>query len=684
MIWRVSTLVLCGSLMAQQPAGVKFQTSTQLVIQTVTVKGKDGKPIEGLTAQDFVLTEDGKPQTIAFCEYQKLRDLSPLPEPVHEPDATPPERASPKYPPDNSDRIRYRDRRLLALYFDMTSMAAADRTRALAAAERFIQTQMTSQDLMAVLAYSGAAVQVIEDFTVDREELSQRLRNLFSGAGPLTDSDDAADDSNADDASPFGQNDGEMAIFTTDRQLAALQTAVQKLSSIQERKSLVFFASGLRLTGLNNQAQLQAVINAAIRSNVLLYPIDARGLVAQAPLGDATHASPGGAGMYTGASALSAAEGLSRSQDTLYTLAADTGGQALLNSNDLAAGIVQAQRAVSSHYILGYYTTNTELDGKFRRVKVSLKDSTAKLEYRPGFYAGKQFGKLTAADKERQLEEALMLGDPIVDLAIAMEVDYFRLNRAEYYVPVAIKIPAGELASARRGGSGRTVVDFIGEIKDAWGQTVQNVRDKVDIRLPDEAAAQMEIRPVEYETGFTLIPGRYTIKFLARDAETGRIGTYLNKFVIPNLNRDTQRVLISSVVLSSQKVDLKNALYTAQGAALGVDPLVSNGTKLIPNVTRVFSRNGEMYVYLEGYELDADPIRPLGAFVSLYRGSTKVLQTPIVSVREPMPARRQTVPIRLTVPLVTLRPGRYRCQVTVVDPGQVKATFWQGPILLVQ
>ena len=146
--------------------------------------------------------------------------------------------------------------------------------------------------------------------------------------------------------------------------MAALQTAVKMLGQLNEKKSLIYFASGLRLNGIDNQAQLHATINAAIRANVSFCPIDARGLVAQAPLGDATHGSPGGVGMYTGASAMANTTNFQRSQDTLYTLAADTGGKALLDNNDLSQGIVQAQKAITSYYIIGYYTSNTTLDGQ--------------------------------------------------------------------------------------------------------------------------------------------------------------------------------------------------------------------------------------------------------------------------------------------------------------------------------
>ena len=79
-------------------------------------------------------------------------------------------------------------------------------------------------------------------------------------------------------------------------------------------------------------------------------------------------------------------------------------------------------------------------------------------------------------------------------------------------MPVVVKIPGSELALARKGGAERTLIDFIGEIKDEYGTTVQNVRDKVDIKLSGETAAQLAKRPIQYDTGFTLLPGTYTFE----------------------------------------------------------------------------------------------------------------------------------------------------------------------------
>src|SRR5262245_43402264 len=282
----LSSSLLLAQDQPQQPFTINV--STQLVIQTVTVTDKDGKPIEGLKAEDFVLTEDNVSQTISVFEFEKLDDTQ-LPQ-------QPPTLAADKGPaqPPIQNRIapvppgesRYQDRRLLALYFDMPALGDAERFRALDAAQDFIQKQMTAADLVAIMTYSDGAVRVRQDFTDNRAALHETIFALLNGE----DLDDTGTD--------FGQNAGEFNIFNTDRQLAALQTAVNMLGVLKEKKSLIDFTSGMNLSGVDNQAQLRATLNAARRANVSFYPIDARGLVAMAPMGDASRPSPGGIGMY--------------------------------------------------------------------------------------------------------------------------------------------------------------------------------------------------------------------------------------------------------------------------------------------------------------------------------------------------------------------------------------------------
>ncbi len=282
---------------AGAPDTYTLSVKAQLVVETVVVKDKQGQFIEGLTAKDFALTEDGVPQTIRFCEHQDL-SVGAAPLPVAPPGSEElklyKRLTRSQVAPEVLGSDRYKNRRLLALYFDMSAMRPADQLRALTAAEHFLRTQMTSVDLVAILRYSGGSVDVLQDFTADRNKLLSILQTLIVGEGQGS-AETIDDASSADTGAAFGQDDSEFNVFNTDRQLSALQTAARMLGQLNEKKSLIYFASGLRLNGINNQAQLHATVDAAIKAGVSFWPVDARGLVAEAPLGDASQGSPGNA-----------------------------------------------------------------------------------------------------------------------------------------------------------------------------------------------------------------------------------------------------------------------------------------------------------------------------------------------------------------------------------------------------
>jgi VWFA-related protein len=678
-----------GSARENAPqSGSTITVQTEVVIEEVTVKDKNGNPIPGLKASDFVLTEDGVPQKISFVEYQEIPALAstPQPPPAENPlTPTPPPVTSFQIAPEAPGDTKYHDHRLVTLYFDRSTMGPPDQLRALDAALSFIDKQMDPSVMMAVMTYDGTAVRVLQDFTGDRERVIAAVNKLIAGLSEGLDETDN-DDSAADTGSSFGQDDAEFNLFNTDRQLAALETAVKMLGAINEQKVLVYFASGLRLNGMDNQAQLIATENAALRSNVMMYPIDARGLVAMAPAGDASQGSNGGIGMFNGSSTQTMMNRFQASQDTLYAIAKDTGGKAFFDSNDLSMGIKQAANSISSYYEIGYYPTRTVKDGRFRRVKVSLREGLAgELAYRQGYYADKDFAKFNATDKERQLEDALMLDNPITDINLAMEVNYFQLNSAEYFTSVDVKIPGRELALARKGGAEETLIDAIGEVKDDFGNTIQNLRDKLPIKLSNSTAAELATHPIEYHTGFTLLPGKYSIKFLVRDAETGRIGTYEMPFTIPNLNKDLTTVPISTVVLSGQREPVSDSIYNVKQKidATTVDPLVFDGEKFVPSVTRVFSKSRDLYVFLQAYEHTDTASVPLVGYVSLYQGQSKVFQSAPLAVVEQTQDRAKAVPLRFDLPLAKIAPGHYDCQVTVLDPSGQKAAFWQAPIVVI-
>jgi len=688
------TALLAPLAVAQQsdaPAAVKrpatFEATTQLVIVNVAAKTKSGEPIDGLKASDFTVIEDGKPQQVKIFEFERLEDaLLPAPALVRREE----EEVTAVKPlvgaaiaPAKPGEIKYRDRRLLVLFFDQAGMPVADQLRAQQSALKYLNAEITKSDLVAVMTYD-TSLSVKQDFTDDRDRLIQAIKGLSIGDVGMSNGSTGAD-SEGDTGAAYTSDDSEFNIFNTDRKLAALESAVKMLGSLAEKKALVYFASGMSLSGTDNQAQLRATINAAIRGNVAFYPVDSRGLVATAPLGDATQASQGGQAMYSGSAMRSAQSSFQGEQESLYTLASDTGGKALLDQNDLSLGIVQAQKDMASYYILGYYSSNLALDGRFRRIQVKIaRNLTAKLDYRSGYFASKEFKQYTSSDRERQLQEALMLGDPVTDLTVAAEINYFRQAKDRYFVPVSVKIPGSDIELARKSGAESTRLDFIGEVRDSRGLLQGTVRDDISVKLKGETVGQLSRHNLEYDTGFTLQPGTYTLKFLAREDQTGKMGTFETKFVVPDLTTGSKHLPISSVVLSYQRETLDSALATAEKdkKLIAANPLVQDKQKLVPSVTRVFRQNEDMYVYLEAYQPNAEKTQFMVATVSFYRGGVKAFETAPLQIAEGLNARSKAVPVAFTVPLSKLQPGRYTCQVNVIQPSVEKFAVWRSGMVV--
>lgn len=658
------------------------------MIVNVTVRDKSGKLVDTLKKEDFALTEDDKAQQIAVFEVEHLTS-DVLPPVVVPENARPAQIAqAPKEvqrPPaaaasDNTAASR-KDRRLLALYFDFSSMQPPEQLRAQQAALKFLNQQMTSSDLVAILTYSNR-LRVLQDFTDDRELLFSEIQGFRLGEASENAVDGSTGADDTDDSGSFTPDETEFNIFNTDLKLIGLETAAKKLAMYPEKKALVYFSSGISRTGVDNESQLRATVNAAVRANVAFYTVDARGLTATPPGGDASTASASGTGIFTGKTQQGLRDKFNTSQETLSTLAEDTGGKALLDSNDLSMGITQAQKDINAYYILGYYSTNGTTDGKYRRIKVRLKsDLTAKLDYRTGYYASKVFQKFTASDKERQLEEALTLGDPFTELPLALEVDYFRVARDKYFVPITARIAGSSIDLAK---NQKTDLDFIGQIRDSGGKLIGGVRDGISLKFTEGNASQLSRRQLEYDTGVTLPPGDYKLKFLARENQNGKMGTFEMKFTVPDLSKQSS-VRMSSVVWSNQREPLSASVGSAANKKLlEAHPLVENGQKLVPDITRVFRKDQKLYVYFEVYDPGTETSPSVSAELTVFRGKSKAFESAPVRVTKPKSGHPNTLAFEFQMPLANIPPGRYTCQVSVIDEQARKFGYARSPLVVLQ
>ena len=656
-----------------------FSSTTSLVVVDVTVRDKAGKLIEGLTQKDFTLLEDGKPQELRVFEFQRLATDPAPPEKapsLDEVDADP-EPPVKMITSEEPGKVQYHDKRLMVMFFDLGSMGIPEQLRAQEAANKFIDTEMTSSDLVAVMMYTSS-LQVLSDFTENRGMLRDIIKDLPIGEmAELAGTADTASDDEEDTGAAFVADETEFNIFNTDRKLQAIEDAVKKLSALPEKKALVYFSSGLARTGVENNAQLQATIISASKSNVSIYPIDARGLMADPPGGGAGKAASRGTGIYSGSQHNSQRAAINNSQETLVSLAADTGGKAFLDANDLSLGLVQAQQAYRSYYVLGYHTSNAAQDGKYRRITVKLNNGlSAKLDHRDGYYADKVWGKFNAQDKEQKLMEALSANTPVTELPLAVEIDYFRVTPTNYYVPVSVKIPGSVIALAEKsGGAGETQFDFLAQIQDERRNVVGNVRDYIKVKIDAADAEKMARRSFHYDAGFTLGPGRYRMKILARENRSGKMGTFESRFVVPDLAADSAMLKTSSVIWSNQREALKAAVGAAEKATkktVTSNPLISDEQKVVPSVTKVFRRSQNLYITFDVYDARPDPdnakARKVNVSMSLFNAKgMKTFEAGPIAATDLATTRPNAVPVQMQVPLKGVAPGRYICQINVVD-----------------
>jgi VWFA-related protein len=702
-------------LPAQGP--VTFTSNTTLVIVDVSVKDKSGKAVEDLKKGDFTLTEDGKTQQVAVFDFQKLdiekapavaatkAEATPAkpatvsatvvqtaqPAPAAKAPAAPAAAAEAK--PVEKPLIRFQDRRLVALLFDMSTLEVADQIRVQKTAVDFIHNSLKPADLVTVLVSTSGPLEVAQDFTDDKDALEAAVKKFRIGEG--SDLAGALGAGDTSDDNSFSADQSEFDIFNVDKKLTTIETSCKMLSSFPEKKALMYFSGGISQSGTDNQAELIKAVNVCKKSNVAINPIDARGMTASAPGGDAsTGSGRGGASLFSAGGGTSNGGGgrggaaNDSSQETLSTLASDTGGRLFAEDNNLTSGLEQARDDIGSYYIVGYYSTNGKLDGKYRTVSVKLTRAdvaSAKIDYRHGYFAEKDFTKFTSADRESQLQQALILGDPITDLTLAAEVNYFRLARDRYFVPLSVKIPGSEIALAKSKGNAKTDLDFVAQLRNGKDQIQSQVADTITIQLAQSSLTELNNRAIAYDTGFAVPPGSYKLKFLTRENETGKMGTYEKNFVIPDLATDQPATIkTSSIVISSQRQSTKGALAQADPNSKLTDanPLVEDGQQLVPSITRVFRKDQSLFVYMEVYDpvLGTDQKPSVAAILTFFRGKNKMSQSQPVRLDSFIPQRGQTLPVRFQVPLSSLPTGVYTCQINLIDENGHKFGFQRAEI----
>jgi VWFA-related protein len=681
-----------------QAAGseARIEVTSELVLVNVVAHDKKGNLVRDLKKDDFTLFEDGKKQTISTFDFESVDELATAGSAEITVSGVAGAgallRSGKKAPPS----LDARDRRLMLLFFDFSAMDPEQIDRSVDAAKKFVNTNMQPADLMALVSLA-TNMHVDLDFTDDKTKLLAALSAYSSGEGQGFDNGSTGSaEGGAETSGAFTADDTDFNTFNADRKLLALQSLMQALGKLPQKKSLIYFSNGITQSGADNQSALRAATAAAVKANVSIYSLDIRGLAAFPPGGEAQSASLHGQSAYSGASVLNDLNNNAGSQDTLATLSTDTGGKAFFDSNDFGAVFSQVQKDTSAYYVLGFTSNNPLKDGRFRRLKVQVNRTDLKLDFRSGYYAGRDFEHLNRADREQQLEDELAAQLPRVDVPLYAGTAFFRRDESHYYLAVSLVVPGSQIPFVTEKEKDNATIDVIGEVREGGKLPVGQLRDTV--KLAVDSTRDVRRKNVQYNTGFVLAPGSYHLKFVIRENQTGRMGSFETDVQIPDLRKSPLKM--SSVVLSSLRAP-------ATSKKNGANPLVRDQMELVPNITHVFAPDQHLYLQYEVYDAakgknpapaaanganetakDApvakSPKDSIRVFTSIefLQGTTKIYESKPVVANEVTAPDRKAVIFQMDLPLQALKPGLYLCQVNVIDDVAGSFSFPRFPLLI--
>jgi len=687
----------------QQPAQPQYRmhVTSELVLVNVVVRDKKGNLVRDLKKEDFSVAEDGKRQDISTFDFENVDALATAG--AAETSVSGASGSSNLLKNTTQPATNARDRRLMLLFFDFSGMDPDQIERGVDSAKKFVQTKMLPADMIALVSLS-TNMRVDLDFTDDKVKVLAGLSAYTSSGGQGFDAGaEGSAEGGAETGGAFTADDTDYNTFTADRKLLALQSIMQALGKISQKKSIIYFSNGISQSGTDNQSALRAATAAAVKNNVSIYPLDVRGLQALPPGGEARNASLHGQSAYNGGAVFNDLNSNAASQETLSTLADDTGGKAFFDSNDFSGVFSQVQKDTSAYYVLGFTSTNGFKDGRFRHLKVQVNRPDLKLEYRSGYYAGRDFQHLNRADREQQINDELEADLPQTDVAVYAGAAYFRQDDSHYYLGVSLVIPGSQIPFVQAKDRDNATIDIIGQAQAGGKLPVGHLRDTV--KLAVDSAQQVRRKNVQYNTAFILAPGNYHLKFVVRENQTGRMGSFETDVQIPDLRKAPVRM--SSVVLSSQRVPA-----SGNGSKKGFHPLVQDQTELVPNITHVFTRDQHLYLQYEVYDpakgkkaasnaganngasssgaaapaqskAQREAVRVLTS-IEFLQGGAKIYESKPVVASEVNAPDRKAVVFQIDLPLQSLKPGFYTCQVNVIDDVAGNFAFPRWPILVKQ
>jgi VWFA-related protein len=660
---------------------------SELVQLDVTVSDKSGRNVGGLTARDFILLEDGRPQPLSHFA---VGDRAGVEETVPTTPAAPAPGAPVVPPPPSAPRGRH-----VVLLVDDLHTAQVDLPQAQIAMRKFVTEQVSVDDRVAVVTTSGSGG-VFQDFTGDSAALVRAIARVRSRYDPvevngrpyLTEHQAELIDRGDVEALRVATQE----ILQTDdylgeemakqqaymqarrmvveiqqrsgRALSVVESVVRGLGPLTGRKIVVLVSDGflIGLGALESTAfDVRKIADAATRSGVVLYSLDTRGLVSEPPGGQASFRGPGvlsAPGMRTDLQSRSV-EAL---RQGMNALAVDTGGFMVRNTNDLDQGLGRILRDNETYYLLAYEPSNTARDGGFRKIQVRLRSRPElKVRTRSGYFAPDERQAAAAAQdpaarREREIGRALGSLFPLQDLPLELSADFIALPPAGSQAVLKIHLDLRNVPFERKDDRYRADLEIVGAVYDEEGKLVGDVAgEKAQLNLTAENYVGTIGEGLNLLRSVPLSPGQYQVRLAAREASRSLLGSASQWVEIPDL--DAQPLTLSSVFL------LADAPMKARPEAKPGDAPERAVTDA--QVGKVFRPGQGLHYTVQLYTSSQSRPGPVTLQAQVWRGAKLVGVTGKHELEDAPGGRKWSERISLEA----FPPGEYELRVLATDPG---------------
>jgi VWFA-related protein len=541
--------------MSSHDAPASFSTKVNLVMVPVVVRDSKGKAVGNLQKEDFQLFDKNKPQTIARFSIEKAGE-SKLPAEVAEDGAL--ENAAAGNPP-ATKTVPPIAQRFVAYVFDDVHASMPDLIQARNAADRHLAESLDPTTRAAILTTSG---QGNIDFTDDRMALHEALLKLMSRPTMNARGTECPDETyyqadliqNKNDQSalqaataealancvappPANQPAAAQAVEQMAQNLAqstaarvlnlgerdtrlaltVLQSAIRRLSAVPGDRTLILVSPGFYLTDDMRTDETQ-IMDSAIRANVRISSLNARGLYAVVPGGDASN----GFAANIAVSVLKAQydrDSALVEEGVLAELADGTGGKYFHNNNDLRAGFAEIAAAPEFVYLLGFSPQNLKLDGAYHALKVKLISARGlDLQARRGYYAPKHLAN-PEDDAKREIQEALFSRDELQDIPVELHLQFFKSSDVAAKIAVLARVNVKNLRFRKADGRNNDNLTVLSGLFDRNGNLISGLQKIVELRLLDPTLEKVLNSGITVKTNFDVAPGNYVVRLVVRDSE---------------------------------------------------------------------------------------------------------------------------------------------------------------------